>query len=58
MRVAGHHRILRESLVPTCVRNDEHFRLHDRVCAEGLGTRRFLNIETEPRFEPLPVAID
>jgi hypothetical protein len=58
LQITGHKWILGEPLILTCVRNDEHLGLHYRMCTKSLSARRFLHIETEPRFKPLPIGID
>src|SRR5262249_20481749 len=58
LQIACHQRILREALVLRCVRHDKHLRLHDRMSAERMRPRRFLQTESKLRFEPLAVPVD
>src|SRR5215471_9077143 len=58
MEVAGNKRVLREALVLRRIRHDKHLRLHDRVSAKRLRSRRFLEAEPKLRLEPLTIGID
>src|SRR5215471_13106628 len=58
VQIARHQWIVREALVLRCVRHDKHLRLHDRMGAERVRPRRFLQTESKLRFEPLAVPVD
>ncbi len=57
-RLVGHQWIGGKAVVTGRVRHDECLGAQNRVCAECELTRGLGGVESNPRLEPLPVAVD